>query len=295
MLVKNHSQDSRRWLPIRYRTGDIIIGSWAKSGTTWLQKLVAELLLPAGTVRDLSRVSPWVEHRAVPLISMIRDLESQRHRRFFKTHLPFTALPMNAATAHLYVSRDPRDAVLSWFRHHQALLPSVYEQLASVPDCIGPRLKPPETKEFAEYFRRWLYHDGYPLWPYWQNVRSWWEARTSKNVLLLRFEDMRRDSLSALASIASFLDCEISNQEISAICARSSFLAMKSGSSLLVPSLDVHMERGSQAFFNTGEHGHGGKLIDSQLTAELHDIAHHELGRDCAAWLFCDEEGECTA
>jgi hypothetical protein len=36
--------DSRRWNDFRFRDGDIVIGTWAKSGTTWTQQIISQLI-----------------------------------------------------------------------------------------------------------------------------------------------------------------------------------------------------------------------------------------------------------
>lgn len=40
----NFSMDSRRWNDFRFRDGDIVIGTWAKSGTTWTQQIISQLI-----------------------------------------------------------------------------------------------------------------------------------------------------------------------------------------------------------------------------------------------------------
>jgi len=39
--VSNHSVDSRIWSEFKYRDGDIIISTVGKTGTTWIQQIVA--------------------------------------------------------------------------------------------------------------------------------------------------------------------------------------------------------------------------------------------------------------
>ena len=34
--IHNHHMDSTRWNQFRFRDDDIVIGTWAKSGTTWM-------------------------------------------------------------------------------------------------------------------------------------------------------------------------------------------------------------------------------------------------------------------
>jgi aryl sulfotransferase len=36
--------DSTRWDGFEFRDGDIVIDTWAKSGTTWTQQIVSQLI-----------------------------------------------------------------------------------------------------------------------------------------------------------------------------------------------------------------------------------------------------------
>ena len=66
-------------------------------------------------------------------------------------------------------------------------------------DSGGPKLReavlsigrPPASVH--EYYRQWFAGDGFPLWAFWENVRTWWEIRELPNVLLVHFESLKRD------------------------------------------------------------------------------------------------------
>ena len=57
-----------------------------------------------------------------------------------------------------------------------------------------------------QYFREWLDGDGYPFWPFFENVLSWWEIRHLPSVALLHFGDLKRDLSGEIRRIAAFLD-----------------------------------------------------------------------------------------
>src|SRR5262245_5132269 len=118
-IVRNHTLDSTRWFRFTSRPGDIMIATWAKSGTTWVQAIIAELLFKGCFEDSVNSISPWLENRCFPLEDMCQLLESQTHRRFLKTHLPATALPYREDMKYLFIGRDGRDAVWSWHNHHR--------------------------------------------------------------------------------------------------------------------------------------------------------------------------------
>ncbi|KAJ2978106.1 hypothetical protein NQ176_g4001 [Zarea fungicola] len=109
--VHNHHQDSTAWNDFPFRKDDIIITTYAKSGTTWMQQIVGQLTHDASPTLNLAWLSPWVDLRVFPRNDMLQMLESQQHRRFIKTHLPVNALPWNPNVKYIYVARDGRDMV----------------------------------------------------------------------------------------------------------------------------------------------------------------------------------------
>src|SRR5688572_16389824 len=175
-ILQNHSSDSLRWKLVQLRPGDVIVDSWAKSGTTWLQQLVAHLLYGIGGRYLLPKVAPWVESPYVPQARLVA-LESTdpSFRRIFKSHLDAKALPFCPSSYYICAVRDGREAVWSWYQHHRALRPAVY---AAMEEVVGAaRALPRPNVDFKQYFIDWLEKDGYPLWPFWEHLRSWWALR----------------------------------------------------------------------------------------------------------------------
>ena len=42
--IHNHHFDSTIWNDLKFRDDDIIIATWGKAGTTWVQQIVSQLL-----------------------------------------------------------------------------------------------------------------------------------------------------------------------------------------------------------------------------------------------------------
>jgi len=105
---------------------------------------------------------------------------------------------------YLYIGRDGRDAVWSAFNHLANFNPEVFDIFNNTPGRVGPQLKPP-SESVHEFYREWFAWDGYPLWPFWSNVRSWWNLRHLPNVMLIHFNDMKRDLAGSVKQIADFL------------------------------------------------------------------------------------------
>jgi aryl sulfotransferase len=284
LVVINNVLDSTRWRRVAGRNGDIVVATWAKTGTTWVQQILAQLLLGQEKPVALNRISPWIENRHVPLEPMCATLESQAHRRFMKTHLPATALEYRHDTKYIYIGRDGRDVVWSWYNHHSNLDKRFYETVRNTPGSIEAHMEPP-SKDARDYFIEWLEKDGYPLWPFWSHVRSWWSLRARPNLMLLHFDDLKRDLASAVARIGNYLELEVAEGDANRIAARCTFSYMKEHASELLPEIEAIMEGGATTFINRGEGGSWRKLLDRQDIAVYEAKMLSELGSECAMWL----------
>ena len=90
-MQTNHF-DSTIWNDFTFRDDDIIISTYAKSGTTWVQQMVGQMLFGPDPDLPTGQMSPWVDLRVPPKAFKLQELEAQSHRRFLKTHLPVDAL-----------------------------------------------------------------------------------------------------------------------------------------------------------------------------------------------------------
>ena len=77
----NHHIDSTRWDDFPFRDDDIVIATWGKSGTTWTQQIVGQLVLD-GAEGLMSGLSPWVEMRTFPKDEVMKGLGAQTNRRY---------------------------------------------------------------------------------------------------------------------------------------------------------------------------------------------------------------------
>ena len=209
--LQNHHIDSTAWDRFRFRDNDIIIGTYAKSGTTWMQQIVSQLIFERAEGIDIPKLSPWIDFRLVP--DHVRQaLEQQTHRRFLKTHLPVDALVFSHRAKYIYIGRDGRDAARSFFNHYSNL--SEERRAAMIgPGLVGPPL-PPCPPTALEFYRTWVAENGKPLWPYWDSIRSWWAIRHLPNVKFIHFNLLKADLAGSIAAVAAFLDFRLSPQSL---------------------------------------------------------------------------------
>ena len=64
--LHNHHFDSTIWNDLKFRDDDIVIATYAKAGTTWMQQIVAQLLFDGDPDIAVAEMSPWVDLRVPP-------------------------------------------------------------------------------------------------------------------------------------------------------------------------------------------------------------------------------------
>src|SRR4029079_18951504 len=131
---------------------------------------------------DVANLSPWLHLRVPPAEVKLAGLEAQTSRRFVKAHLPVEALVFSPRAKYIYIARDGRDVVWSMYNHHMRANDTWYALLNDTPGRVGPPIERTDL-DVVSYFRQWLEKDGFPFWPFWENVRSWWAIRALPNVM----------------------------------------------------------------------------------------------------------------
>ena len=282
--LQNHHMDSTRWNDFEFREGDIVIATWAKSGTTWMQQIVAKLLFGSGADVPIMSVCPWIERRGVPIEKVVAKLASQEHRRFLKTHLPVESLVFSEKARYVYVARDGRDALWSWYNHHQSYTDAVYKLFNETPGRVGPPLETPGL-DIVEYFHTWLDRDGYPAWPFFSNILSWWEIRALPNVLLVHFNDLKADLKDSMRRIADFLQINVPEEEWQELTRHCSFEYMKENSDILMPELATSMKGGAKSLIYKGTNGRWRDTLTKSDLGKYELVASRNLPPECARWL----------
>jgi aryl sulfotransferase len=190
--MHSHHFDSTIWNDLKFRDDDIVVATYAKAGTTWMQQIIGQMLFGGDPELRVADMSPWVDLRVPPKEVKLPEIEAQTHRRFLKTHLPVDALVFSPKAKYLYIGRDGRDVVWSMYNHHANANQAWYEALNDTPGRVGPPIGPP-AEPISAYWREWMDRDGHPFWPFWENIRSWWAIRELPNVLMVHFIDLKRD------------------------------------------------------------------------------------------------------
>jgi aryl sulfotransferase len=290
--IHNHHFDSTIWNDFSFREDDIVIGTYAKSGTTWTQQIVAQLLYAGAEDVDVPEMSPWLDLRVPPKEVKLPAVEAQTRRRFLKTHLPVDALVFSPKAKYIYIGRDGRDVVWSLWNHHFHANAAWYGALNDTPGLVGEKIAPPPS-DIREYFNTWLVRDGYPFWSFWENIRSWWEVRDLPNVLLVHFAALKADMEGEIRRIARFLEIALDEARMPRILEHCSFDYMKRNAAKVAPLGGVFWDGGAGTFINKGTNGRWRDVLGAADSRAYEDRALRELGPDCAAWLSSGRAADC--
>jgi len=276
--------DSTIWNDFAFRHDDIVIATYGKSGTTWVQQIVAQLLFRGEESVKVADLSPWIDLRVPPKHIKLAAVEQQTHRRFLKTHLPVDALVFSPEAKYLYVARDGRDVVWSLYNHHTAANDGWYAAMNDTPGLVGAPIGKPAAS-IRDYFLEWLEKDGYPFWSFWENVSSWWRVRHLPNVMLLHFAQLKEDTATQVRRIAEFLGIEMDPVRQASILEHCSFDYMKEHAADVAPLGGAFWEGGAQTFINKGTNARWRDVLTSADNALYEKLAREKLGGACAAWL----------
>ena len=281
---QHHLLDSTVWNDFNYRDDDIVINAYSKSGTTWVQQIVAQLIWKGAEHINVSEISPWLDCRFPSRDERLKIVEAQTHRRFIKSHLPVDTLVFSQKAKYIYMGRDGRDVLWSLYNHHRNMRKEVLQDIDNLSERTGPPLGEAPSS-VIEYFRAWLAKDGYPWWPYWSHIRSWWEIKDLPNVMLLHFSNLKRDMPAVIRRIAAFLDLTVDETTWPAILEHCSFDYMKAHAAENVPFGGAIFEGGAESFMHKGVNGRWKDMLTPEDIEHYERAAIEELGTDCAAWL----------
>ena len=238
------------------RPSDVIIASYAKCGTTWLQQM-AHSLRTGGDLDfdDISRVVPWIETAADLGIDL--DAPQRAEPRAFKSHLAYDQVP--APARYIVSVRDPRDALVSAFRF--------FEGWFFEPGSID-----------IETFGRMRFVEGRT---YYRHLTSWWPQRHDDNVLLLAYEHMKDDHQGTMRRVAEFIGVGTEEQRIAIACEESSLASMQSHSDKYD---DLMMRERSEVACDLPPGGDSSKVRSGEVGGHRVELSDEFLAELDATW-----------
>ncbi|KAK3876750.1 hypothetical protein Pcinc_018486 [Petrolisthes cinctipes] len=199
---------------------DVFVASYPKCGTTWTQELVWMVMNDfdeEGAKVPLDKRFPMIEsdHVLDPQVFQDPELSSKMkgmvpkpgdylalvsslsHPRPLKTHMPFSLLPPSLLDTCkvVYVARDPKDVVVSYYHHHRMWITHGYKG---------------DFNTFLEYFM----NDQLMFSPFWEHIREAWDLRHHPNLLILTYHDLQTNLAQTINKVASFLGKSVSEEQM---------------------------------------------------------------------------------
>jgi aryl sulfotransferase len=272
--------DNRRWAGFTPRPDDIFVCTPAKCGTTWTQAIVASLLWPDGDVPGpVVAISPWLEAEFDPIDEVLARLEAQRHRRFIKTHTPADGIPFFPDAKYLFVARDGRDAFMSMCNHVERFRDDVREDLNARVADAGVMAMPRWTGDVHGFFSVWL-----PAMGMIEHVAGFWERRHQPNLLLIHYNDLKRNLAGEMQRIAAFLDIEVPAAKWPAVVKRCTFESMQTRGSE-IGEFERLFEGGAKGFLFKGTNGRWRDVLTPEEVEAYEKRVAELLPPAGAAWL----------
>lgn len=244
----------------------IFICSYPKSGTTWLQFILYTLCTRGQKELDhISNYCPFLENDKSWQFDdggagKVAERFAAAHRaigwRIFNTHLWWEMLPKGLGARYIYVVREAKDVAYSFFAHmsHQE------------PSDGG------FTGSFAEFFTAWC--EGTIAFGHWtDHLNSYLQdtidgldaAARDPRILVLSYDDMKRDIGSVVHKILVHCCINISESQLKACLPRFDFSYMKQHNTKFEPKSVRWVDKGDGfQFVRKGSSGDGQK----ELTAK---------------------------
>jgi aryl sulfotransferase len=288
--VRNRLYDSERWAGYQARSDDVIIGTYQKCGTTWMQRIVGMLVFRSPAPFSVFEASPWPDIRYFPADAALAQAEAQTHRRFLKTHLPYDAMPVYEGVKFIHVARDGRDAATSWHNHATGYMPEFIEAMSAI-NLADPKFGdryPIVDADPARHFHDWVMGPGDeigdPHCSFFHVENSYWAARNDPNMLLVHYADLKQDRAGEMRRIADFLNIGIPESLWPELVEAAGFDAMKSHGEEIFPAGDV-FEGGANRFFHKGTNGRWQNVVSAK-DLELYDAkVKKHFAPDLARWI----------
>ena len=153
--------------------------------------------------RHMYAVSPWIESTGSVSLQDAPTVGIEQ-KRVIKTHLDAGLCPYSSQVRYIYVARHPA-ACLASARDFVTMLMG------------GCAIRPDEYVD-------WFCSDDM-WWGTWaDHVEGWWRwSEDKENVLFVHFEELLDKPRELIASVASFLEIDLTDEELSRVADKSSF------------------------------------------------------------------------
>lgn len=244
-------------------TGDVLACSYGKSGTNWCLQIVHQIAhRGAGEFDHIHDVVPWPDELgrgfSVPLDDPAPKQASPTGMRVIKTHLPWHCIPESDEARYVCVVRDPKDVAVSGYYFFRSVL-------------LGPLMPPPDF--WVEHFLT-----GRSLLGSWAvHLDGFWQQRHRRNVLFLRYEELKSDLHAAVDRIASLMGVCLTEEERGQVLTKSSFDYMRAIDHKFYPGMVSPLGLPDGKMMREGKSGAAGALLSETQRRRIDEVCRAAL------------------
>ncbi|TRY71899.1 hypothetical protein TCAL_16218 [Tigriopus californicus] len=244
------TEHAERIYNMEVRDNDVWIVSYPKSGTTWMQQIVWFLLnnFDYHVESHIDVRSPFIDFdMCIPKEKFRDELDAKKEKLLAENPKD----PTLALT--VYVARDPRDVVVSYFHHHR---------LIRHHEFVG------DFKAFFHYFIQ-----EKVLWsPYWRHISQAWKHRKSDNLLFVFFSDMKEDLSDVVDRLCAFLKVSLTHEEKETLLDHLNIKNMRANASIDDTEVMIQLglfKENEGSFIRKGKSGGWKDYFDDEMIQEM--------------------------
>jgi aryl sulfotransferase len=293
-------EDSARWWDFPFRTGDIVISTRSKSGTTWMQMICLLLVHQAPDLpASLGALSPWMDWKVQHKEVVWGLLEAQPFRRVIKTHTPLDGVPLDEGVTYIVMGRHPLDMAVSLYHQGDNIDRERMSDLTGQPgpEIVAP-LEPPAERRPRRPIDQWLRNfvdwdpdprqqlDSLPGILF--HLTDAWERQAEADVVLVHYDDLLQDLDGSMRRLARLLGLPEDEARWPSLVHAATFDDMRAHAEAAVPDA-MGVLKDPRAFFRSGDSGEGRRLLGDEELARYHARAAELAPADLLAWLHRDE------
>ena len=238
---------------------DLWIVTFPKCGTTWTSQIV-RLIRSQGVQEEMRLTSavPWLEGISLHPEANVDELPRPRA---YTSHFPYDLLPCGPPHAtpcrYIYVMRNPKDVAVSLY---------FFTKLGWEHDL-----------QWEDFWRDYV--EGSVMFgSYFDHLLSWWSHRHDERILLLKYEDIHRDTPGAITRIASFIGETLSEDLVAKIAGMVTFKSMQSNKTANFSWMKMfRTKEGEAMFMRKGVVGDWKRFLTPEQSAEIDAICNEKL------------------
>uniref|UniRef100_A0A8C9W1P3 Sulfotransferase n=1 Tax=Scleropages formosus TaxID=113540 RepID=A0A8C9W1P3_SCLFO len=195
------------------RPDDIVLVAYPKCGFNWMVGVILKIMA-AVKVENKE-----VQDRLVPLLEFLnpgaqKSLSEVPSPRLLGTHMHPDNIPPSFAaqkTKILVIFRNPKDTMVSYYHFTNS----------------SPML--PTAESWDKFYEEFMRGDVC-LGSYFDHALAWEKRMDDPNVMIVTFEEMKRDLTEGIRQISNFFGFTLSEEQVQTISQESMFTTMKDGS-----------------------------------------------------------------